>query len=175
MKQTVPMPRLICETAHEPRQRAGNDEHRMRLRMVSVGLALILGGMAVTALPALARRKNGLKIKNPQVSPNRVNGGGGTIAVSTEIVPGDLTIDRVDAVAEVPGSGRASASTLTRRRSGAFKGQVKVPVNYENHSVKGTVYVIVTTSTGERIEKPLGQVKVGPFDTSGPPPPPPAY
>jgi hypothetical protein len=143
----------------------------MRRTILLAGLALLVG--LALAAPAGARKsESGLKIKNPSVSPNRVPGSGAVIKIGAEVTSASDPISRVAAVVEVPGTGRAPLAVLSAKQKNQFKGSARVPANYDAGSVRGTVYLVVTTAGGQIVEKAIGQIKVGPWNNSGPPPPP---
>ncbi len=136
--------------------------------LVIVAAGLVVGGIAL-APPVGARSKQ--MIKQVIVSPTRLRGGGTNVSVTIQLN------ERVDSSAvatsqaSVSGAGSGPVATLTRRSAKLFVGSVRVPVNYDKRSAKGSVDVGIRTSTANQTRRV--SITVLPADDSLPPPPPP--
>ncbi|MFN3648045.1 MAG: hypothetical protein ACK47B_00585 [Armatimonadota bacterium] len=132
---------------------------------------LLCGSLTAVAGAAPKGRRTGVTVTAKTLKPGKVPGDGRELLVRVKVNASGVTVDQVEGQVSLPGIAGPTAALQPSGRF--FQGTLRVPVNSSRRTVKGFVYVYVTTAeNGVPVQRRVGTIKVLPWNDSSPPPPP---
>jgi len=113
-----------------------------------------------------------VRLTKRYLRPTAFGPAGGPVSLAYVVRLQGATLSTVHAQVALARGGNGPAARLARGRNGLFAGRVTVPRNVAPVVNRGSVYLILTTTRGQRIIRRVGAVSLRALDQSMPPPPP---